>query len=156
MAIRTIRTDEDPILRKKAKTVIKFDDKLKTLVEDMIETMHEAEGVGLAAPQIGILKRIVVIDLYDDEGPIAFINPVMLEVSGTQCEEEGCLSLPGRTGYVNRPTHMVVSFQDERGEFYELEADEFLARVLSHELDHLEGILYIDKMVDMPKKENEA
>jgi peptide deformylase len=87
---------------------------------------------------------------------MALINPVILEIAGTQCEEEGCLSLPGRTGYVNRPTYMVVSFQDETGAYYEMEADEFLARVLSHELDHLEGVLYIDKIVDMPKKELEA
>ncbi len=154
MAIRTIRTDEDPILRKKARPVTRFDDKLKILVDDMIETMHEAEGVGLAAPQIGILKRVIVIDLYDEDGPMALINPEIIEQSGEEIREEGCLSLPGRQGLVARPYKVKVVFNDVTGERYEMEGEEMLARVLCHETDHLEGVLYIDKLV--PELEEEA
>lgn len=148
MAIRTIRTDEDPILRKQSKPVTKFDEKLEELVLDMIETMHEAEGVGLAGPQIGVLKRIAVIDLYDDEGPFEMINPVIVEQRGEQCEVEGCLSIPGRNGKVVRPAYVKVRFQDVEGDFYELEGEELLARALCHEIDHLDGILYIDKQIE--------
>lgn len=156
MAIRIIRTDDDPILRKTSRPVTVFDDKLNVLIEDMIETMHHAEGVGLAAPQIGILKRLIVIDLYDEEGPLALINPEIIETSGNQCQEEGCLSLPGRQGFVNRPEWVKVRFQDEVGEWYEIEGEELLARVLCHEIDHLNGILYIDKVVDDPAPKNEV
>ncbi|MDK2867797.1 MAG: peptide deformylase [Clostridiales bacterium] len=152
MAIRTIRTDSDPILRKTSKPVKVFDNKLTELIDDMIETMHEAEGVGLAAPQIGILKRVIVFDLYDEEGPMALINPEIIETSGNQCEEEGCLSLPGQRGFVNRPYEIKVRFQDAQGDHYEIEGEELLARVLSHEIDHLNGILYIDKVVDVEKE----
>jgi len=147
MAIRTIRTDNDPILRKISKTVITFDEKLQILVDDMIETMHEADGVGLAAPQIGVLKRVIVFDLYDDEGPMALINPRFIEQNGLQIEEEGCLSLPGKHGMVKRPLTVTVQFEDLEGETYEIEGDELLARVLCHEIDHLDGILYIDKQI---------
>lgn len=147
MAIRTIRIDEDPILRKKSKEITVFDDKLQLLVDDMIETMHEADGVGLAAPQIGVLKRVVVVDLYDGEGPIALINPVMIEQNGVQIGEEGCLSLPGKHGTVKRPLSVKVQFQDVDGTTYEIEGEELLARALCHELDHLEGILYIDRQM---------
>jgi peptide deformylase len=152
MAIRTIRTDSDPILRKISKPVKVFDNKLKLLIDDMIETMHQAEGVGLAAPQIGILKRVVVFDLYDEEGPMALINPEVIETNGNQCEEEGCLSLPGQRGFVNRPFNVKVRFQDITGDYYEIEGEELLARVLSHEIDHLNGVLYIDKVVDVEKE----
>jgi len=145
MAIRHIRTDDDPILRKISKKVDTFNDKLVTLIEDMIETMHIAEGVGLAAPQIGILKRVIVIDLYDDEGPMALINPEIVEMKGEQIGEEGCLSLPGRRGTVKRPESVKVKFQDEKGNTYMIEGEELLSRVLCHEIDHLNGILYIDK-----------
>lgn len=148
MAIRTIRTDNDPQLRKVSKAVTKFDEKLELLVEDMIETMYEAEGIGLAAPQIGILKRVVVIDLYDDEGPFEMINPEIVEMRGEQCEIEGCLSLPGRSGRVKRPAYVKVKFQDVFGNFYEIEGEELLARALCHEIDHLDGILYIDKQIE--------
>jgi peptide deformylase len=147
MAIRTIRTDNDPILRKNCKPVDKFDEKLEQLVEDMIETMHHADGVGLAAPQIGILKRLVVIDLYDDEGPMALVNPRIVKTKGKQIEQEGCLSLPGKHGYVERPYEVTVQFEDVNGETFEMVGEELLARVFCHEIDHLNGVLYIDKLV---------
>ena len=147
MAIRTIRTDNDPILRKISKEVTAFDEKLQILVDDMIETMHHADGVGLAAPQIGVLKRVIVIDLYDDEGPMELINPRFIEQNGLQMEEEGCLSLPGRHGVVKRPLSVKVQFEALDGETYEIEGEELLARVLCHEIDHLDGILYIDKQI---------
>jgi len=147
MAIRTIRVEDDPILRKKSKEVTVFDEKLQLLVDDMIETMHDSDGVGLAAPQIGVLKRVVVIDLYDEEGPIALINPVMIEKSGSQVGEEGCLSLPGKHGIVDRPSNVKVQFEDVHGDSYEIEGEELLARALCHELDHLDGVLYIDRLV---------
>ena len=147
MAIRTIRTDNDPILRKISKEVTVFDEKLQILVDDMIETMHHADGVGLAAPQSGVLKRVIVIDLYDDEGPMELINPRFIEQSGLQMEEEGCLSLPGKHGVVKRPLSVKVQFEALDGETYEIEGEELLARVLCHEIDHLDGILYIDKQI---------
>lgn len=147
MAIRTIRTDNDPILRKISKEVTVFDEKLQILVDDMIETMHHADGVGLAAPQIGVLKRVIVIDLYDEEGPMALINPRFIEQNGLQMEEEGCLSLPGKHGMVKRPLTVTVQFEDLDGSTYEIEGEELLARVLCHEIDHLDGILYIDKQI---------
>jgi len=155
MAIRQIRTDDDPILRKISKIVDSFNDKLRILIEDMIETMHHAEGVGLAAPQIGILKRVIVIDLYDEEGPMALINPEIIEMHGEQIQEEGCLSLPGRHGIVKRPESVKVKFQDETGDTYIIEGEELLARVLCHEIDHLNGILYIDKQEEeLPEEES--
>ena len=144
MAIRTIRLEEDPILRKISKEVVVFDEKLKILVEDMIETMHDADGVGLAAPQVGVLKRVIVLDMYDDEGPIAMINPRFVEQNGIQIGEEGCLSLPGKHGIVKRPLTVMVQFEDVLGDTYELEGEELMARALCHEIDHLNGILYTD------------
>ncbi|HAS72578.1 MAG TPA: peptide deformylase [Clostridiales bacterium UBA8960] len=152
MAIRLIRTDNDPILRKVAKEVTAFDGKLQVLVDDMIETMHNADGVGLAAPQIGVLKRVIVFDLYDEDGPMALINPRFINQCGSQMEEEGCLSLPGRHGIVERPLAVTVQFEDVSGETYEIEGEELLARVLCHEIDHLDGILYIDKVVEDTEK----
>lgn len=152
MAIRTIRTDNDPILRKRSKEITLFDDKLDLLIEDMIETMHHADGIGLAAPQIGILKRLIVIDLYDEEGPMALINPRIIEQNGLQMEEEGCLSLPGRHGVVKRPLSVTVQYEDTEGTTFEMVGEELLARVLCHEIDHLDGILYIDKEVVLEDK----
>lgn len=148
MAIRTIRTEEDPVLRKISKPVNAIDDKLRTLVQDMIETMYEADGVGLAAPQIGILKRVVVIDVYDDTGVKVLINPEILEVSGEQCELEGCLSIPGKNGKVKRPTKVVAKALNLEGETYEIVGEGLLAVALCHEIDHLDGILYTDKLVE--------
>ena len=152
MAIRIIRIDDDPILRKKSKPVTVFDEKLKVLVDDMVETMHHADGVGLAAPQIGILKQVIVLDLYDDEGPMALINPRIVDKKGIQIEEEGCLSLPGRHGMVERPYEVTVQYEDVTGDSYELTGEELLSRVLCHEIDHLNGVLYIDKQLEDTEK----
>lgn len=152
MAIRIIRIDDDPLLRKKSKPVTVFDEKLKVLVDDMVETMHHADGVGLAAPQIGILKQVIVLDLYDDEGPMALINPRIVDKKGKQIEEEGCLSLPGRHGMVERPYEVTVQYEDVTGESYELTGEELLSRILCHEIDHLNGILYIDKQLEDTEK----
>lgn len=148
MAIRTIRTEEDPVLRKKSKAVDVFDDKLKTLVEDMIDTMYDADGVGLAAPQIGILKRVVVIDIYDETGVKILINPEIVSVEGEQCELEGCLSVPGKSGLVKRPTKVVAKGQNLNGDWIEVVGQDLLAVALCHEIDHLDGVLYIDKIVE--------
>lgn len=144
MAIRTIRKDEDPVLRKTAKLVDQFDEKLELLVEDMIDTMYDADGVGLAAPQIGILKRVAVIDVYDESGVKVLINPQIVDQSGDQYEIEGCLSLPGVAGKVKRPAWVKVQYQDLRGKTKEIEGTELLARALCHEIDHLNGILFTD------------
>lgn len=152
MAIRIIRKDDDPILRKKAKEVTGFDKKLQVLAEDMIETMHDADGVGLAAPQIGLLKKVIVVDLYDEEGPMVMINPTITQESGCQIEEEGCLSLPGKHGFVERPTQIKVKYQNLSGKNQELTATDLLARVICHEVDHLNGILYIDREIDPETK----
>ncbi len=148
MAIRTIRTDEDPILRKKSRAVDQVDDKIRTLVEDMIETMYDADGVGLAAPQIGILKRIFVVDVYDETGVKVLINPEFIEQEGEQVEVEGCLSLPGKSGIVKRPEHVVIEALNEHGEKVRYEGTDLLARAFCHEFDHLEGVLFTDKVIE--------
>ncbi|ONI37821.1 peptide deformylase [Candidatus Epulonipiscium fishelsonii] len=144
MALRTIRIDDDPILRKVSKPVKNFDKSLEDILNDMIETMHHAEGVGLAAPQIGILKRIFIIDI--GEGVIEFINPEILEHDEEQIGEEGCLSVPGRYAIVKRPLKVKVKAQNKIGEYFEVEAVELKARAILHEYDHLEGILYVDNI----------
>lgn len=146
MALRNIRIEGDPILREKSKEVRKITSRTKQLIEDMVETMHDAEGVGLAAPQVGVLRRIVVIDIGD--GPIRMINPVIIEKNGKELGPEGCLSVPGKAGTVERPEKVVVDFIDEEGTKKRLEAHGFLARAVCHELDHLDGVLYIDKVVE--------
>lgn len=148
MAIRTIRTDEDPVLRKKCRPVEVIDEKIKILIEDMIDTMYDADGVGLAAPQIGILKRIAVIDVYDETGVKILINPEIIATEGEQCELEGCLSLPGKSGLVRRPTKTVVRAQDLSGKIVEITGEGLLAVALCHEIDHLDGVLYTDKIVE--------
>lgn len=142
MAIRNIRVDDDPILRKTCKEVTEVTDKIKELVEDMLDTMYEANGVGLAAPQVGMLKRIVVIDVGD--GPIIMINPVILETDGSQTGQEGCLSIPGKAGIVTRPNYVKAKAFDLNMKEYEIEGEELLARAICHELGHLDGELYID------------
>lgn len=142
MGIRTIRVDKDEILRKKSKEVKSFDQKLWTLLEDMKETMYRAEGVGLAAVQIGILKRIFIVDI--GEGPVEFINPEILETGGEQFGEEGCLSVPNKYGNVRRPDKVKMRAQDRHGNFFEIEGQGFMARAMLHEYDHLEGRLYVD------------
>ncbi|MCF8018224.1 MAG: peptide deformylase [Vallitaleaceae bacterium] len=143
MALRKLRIDGDDILRKKSKTVDNITERIKELVEDMIETMYESQGVGLAAPQVGVLRRVFIVDIGD--GPIIFINPVIEEVEGEQYGLEGCLSVPGKQGDVLRPYKIKVKATDIEGTEFELEAEAFLARAICHEYDHLEGILYTDK-----------
>ena len=144
MAIRQIAKIGEPVLRKKAKVVTKFDEKLVELLEDMADTMYEADGVGLAAPQVGILKRIFVIDIRDENGLMVFINPEILETSGSQTDDEGCLSIPGKTCPIERPNYVKVRAFNEKGQQFILEAEELLARAVLHENDHLNGVLYVD------------
>lgn len=142
MAIRNVRLEGDPILRKKSKEVKEITPKIRVLIDDMLETMYEKDGVGLAAPQVGILKRIVVIDVGD--GPIVMVNPRIVREEGTQTGDEGRISVPGKAGQVTRPNDVTVRFMDENGEHYELDGTELLARAICHECDHLEGKLYVD------------
>lgn len=145
MALRNIRTIGDSVLNKKARVVEEVNDKIETLVEDMLDTMYEANGVGLAAPQIGILKRIVVIDVTPEgDDPIILINPEIIETRGEQTGSEGCLSVPGKAGIVTRPNYVKVrAFDLEMNEF-EIEGEELLARAFCHEIDHLDGHLYVE------------
>ena len=142
MAIRKIRELGDEVLTKQCKEVTKVNLRTKILIGDMLDTMYEAMGVGLAAPQVGILKRIVVIDV--GEGPIVLINPEILETSGEQTGEEGCLSLPGKAGTVTRPNYVKVKALNEDMEEIELEGEGLLARAFCHEIDHLDGHMYVE------------
>lgn len=144
MAIRQITQIGEPILRKKAKVVKKFDNKLIELLDDMADTMYEADGVGLAAPQVSILKRVVVIDIGD--GLLELVNPEIIETSGEQIDAEGCLSVVGETGDVKRPYLAKVRAQDRKGNTFEIEGEGLLARAFCHEIDHLDGILFVDKV----------
>lgn len=145
MALRNIRTIGDPILQKTAKPVREMNEKTKILIEDMFDTMYESQGVGLAAPQVGILRRIVVIDVSPEgDQPIVLINPEIIETDGEQTGGEGCLSVPGKTGVVTRPNHVKVRALNENMEEYEIEGEELLARAFCHEIDHLDGHLYVD------------
>lgn len=147
MAIRNIRKNGDEVLRKKSRTVEKVDEKIKELVQDMLETMYKNNGVGLAAPQVGILKRVVVIDLYDNNGPIVLINPEIIKEKGEQEVEEGCLSFPNQFAKIIRPAEVTVKALDEDGKEIKIKAKELLAQAISHEVDHLEGILFVDKII---------
>ena len=145
MAIRTIREIGDPVLNKVSKEVKEVTPRIQDLIDDMFETMYEANGVGLAAPQVGILKRIVVIDTTGED-PILLINPRIVETSGEQTGNEGCLSVPGKTGIVTRPNYVkVVALEEELNEI-EVEGEELLARALCHEIEHLDGHLYVEKV----------
>ncbi len=144
MAIRKLRFDEDPILRVKCKPVNEITCSLKKVINDMYDTMYESNGVGLAAPQIGIVKRVVVIDDYNGNKH-TLINPQIVSTVGEQVSTEGCLSLPGYCGKVKRPREVVVKAQDIDGKAFEIKAQDFLAVILCHEIDHLDGILYKDK-----------
>ena len=151
MAIRQIREEGDPILRKKSREIEKIDDKILELLDDMYETLkHSKDGVGLAAPQVGILKRAIVVDLSDEggEGPYKLINPKIIKSKGEQICREGCLSVPGLLGDVIRPSEVVVEALNEKGETIKLKAKDILAVVLCHEIDHLDGILFIDKATE--------
>lgn len=149
MAIRNIRISTDEVLRKKCKPVKEITPNLLTLLDDMADTMYEANGVGLAAPQVGILKRVVVIDI--GEGLVELINPVILETSGSQIDDEGCLSVPGKYAPVERPNYAKVGAMDRDGNKFIIEGEELMARALCHEIDHLDGILYIDKALPVEK-----
>lgn len=150
MAVRNVRTEENPVLREKCVEVPSITDGIKRLINDMFETMYEFDGVGLAAPQVGIAKKIVVIDDRDGN-KLALINPVITESRGEQISEEGCLSLPGFAGRVKRPEFVKVEALNVDGDEILLEAEGFLAIVLSHEIDHLDGILYKDKAFEFGK-----
>ena len=147
MAIRNLRLEGDEILYKKSKEVDVIDDRTQELIDDMIETMHKYNGVGLAAVQVGVLKRIVVIDLYDDKGPIVLINPNILKTKGEQEVEEGCLSFPNKFAKIIRPAEVVVEYTDREGKKVKLKAKELLAQAICHEYDHLEGELFVDKII---------
>ncbi|MGI6239817.1 MAG: peptide deformylase [Christensenellales bacterium] len=157
MAIRRIIEVGDDVLRKRARPVDTFDKRLWTLLDDMAETMYEADGAGLAAPQVGVLKRAVVIDV--GEGLIELVNPQIVASEGAVVRAEGCLSIPGRRGTVERPERVVVRAQDRKGREFEIEGDEYLAVAICHETDHLDGVLYTDKMIedvtDAPAPEGE-
>lgn len=142
MALRNIRVNEDPILRKTSKPVTEVTDRIKELAADMLETMYEADGVGLAAVQVGVLKRVVTIDIGD--GPHILINPEILETSGSQTGQEGCLSIPGKAGIVTRPNYAKVKAYDLDMKEFILEGEELMARAIIHEVSHLDGDLYID------------
>jgi peptide deformylase len=147
MAIRNLRLEGDEILKKKSREVEVIDEKIQTLIDDMIETMHKYNGVGLAAVQVGILKRVVVIDLYDDKGPIVLINPVIVKTKGEQEVEEGCLSFPNQFAKVIRPAEVVAEYTDREGKRMKVKAKELLAQAICHELDHLNGEVFMDKII---------
>ena len=149
MALRNIRTNDDPCLAKVCRPVTAFDNKLSDLLDDMLDTMYDAEGVGLAAPQIGILRRIAVIDTGD--GPVEMINPVITKREGVQGDMEGCLSFPNRSGYVERAEYVVCEAYDRNGDLYEYEAEGLFARAIQHELDHLDGLNYLRLVTDPPE-----
>ena len=144
MALRKILTDAEPALHKVCKPVTSFDKKLHTLLDDMRETLIDSNGVGLAAPQVGILRRVVLVDTGEEI--IELINPELVETSGEQEGAEGCLSVPGKYGWVKRPYYATVRAQDRDGNWYEAEGEELIARCFCHELDHLDGILYTQVM----------
>jgi len=147
MALREIRIQGDPILEKVCKPVDKLTDRLNTLIDDMLETMHDANGVGLAAPQVGVLRRIVVIDVEDEHGPYVLINPEITKSDGEQDGEEGCLSLPGKMGEVKRPNHVICKALNRNMQEQTIEGTELLARCICHELDHLDGHMYTEKVI---------
>lgn len=144
MAIRNIRINGDPILRKISREVPEVNDKIRQLLDDMAETMYQAEGVGIAAPQVGILKRVICVDAQDEDGLMKLVNPEILESDGSQEGVEGCLSIPNFNAIVKRPEHLKVKYLDENGEEKIIDAHGFKAIVLSHEIDHLNGKLFID------------
>ena len=147
MGLRKILTDKDPALHKVCRPVEKFDGRLHKLLDDMAETLEQANGVGLAAPQIGILRRVVLVDVGMEENEIVeFINPELIETDGEQYGAEGCLSVPGKYGLVKRPMYAKVRAQDRNGDWFEAEGEELIARCFCHELDHLDGIVYTEVM----------
>ena len=160
MAIRNLRYEGDEILKKRAREIEVIDDKIKELAKDMMETMHKWDGLGLAGPQVGVLKRIIVIDLYEEGTQFTLINPVIVKEKGTQEVDEGCLSFPNKYGKVERPKEITVEALDIDGKKIKLKAKDLLAQALSHEIDHLNGILFTEKVkpgtleIVTPNKEN--
>ncbi|MEJ2677993.1 MAG: peptide deformylase [Gemmatimonadota bacterium] len=154
MAVREIRIYGDPVLREKADTVEAVDDEVRTLIRDMFDTMYESDGVGLAAPQVGVLHRVIVVDPRDpDVEPLALVNPeVVMASDELDRGEEGCLSIPGLRDVVERPAEAVIRGLDEDGNEVVVEADQLLARVLLHEIDHLDGILFVDRVSPLKRK----
>ena len=147
MAIRNLRLEGDEILSKKSREIEVIDDKLQILIDDMIDTMHKYNGVGLAAVQVGILKRVVVIDLYDDNGPIVLINPVILKTKGEREVDEGCLSFPNQFAKVMRPEEVTAEYTDRTGKRVKIKAKDLLAQAICHELDHLDGEVFVNKII---------
>ena len=147
MAIRNVRLENDEILRKKSRKIEVIDDRIKELAEDMFDTMHKFDGLGLAGVQVGILKRVVVIDLYDDKGSIIMINPVITKTKGEQEVEEGCLSFPNEFAKVVRPAEVWAEYLDINGKKNKVKAKELFAQAIAHEVDHLNGEVFIDKII---------
>ena len=147
MAIRNLRYKDDEILKKKSREIEEITDKIQVLIDDMIETMHKYNGVGLAAVQVGVLKRVIVIDLYDDKGPITMINPVITKTKGEQEVEEGCISFPNEFAKVVRPAEVWAEYTDRNGKKIKIKAKELLAQAICHEVDHLNGEVFIDKII---------
>ncbi|NLW88547.1 MAG: peptide deformylase [Clostridiaceae bacterium] len=149
MALREIVTVGDEVLRKRAREVSSFDAKLGILLDDMTETMkYDNRGIGLAAPQVGVLRRVFVVDVGDENGLMEFVNPEIITTEGSVISEEGCLSVPGRSGCVNRPERIIVRAHNRSGEPFELKAEGLLAICICHESDHLDGVLFIDKLTE--------
>lgn len=154
MAIRNIRIEGDPLLRKRSREVEEINDRILEQIEDLKDTMIDANGLGIAAPQVGILRRIFVIDMREGEGPVVYINPEIVEFSEEESiDVEGCLSVPDRSGYVKRPSKVTLSYTDINGKRQEIVAEDYFAKAIQHELDHLDGILYIDKLEDLTEEE---
>ncbi len=147
MSIRQIRLSNDEILRKTSREVEEVNDKIRELLQDMLETMHRYNGVGLAAPQVGVLKRVIVIDLYDGSEPLQLVNPKIVKAKGKQEVEEGCLSFPNEYAKLIRPREVVVEALNEKGEKVKIVGKDLLAQALAHEIDHLNGILFVDNML---------
>ena len=146
MAIRNLRYEGDEILKKRAREIEVIDDKIKELAKDMLETMHKWDGLGLAGPQVGVLKRIIVIDLYEEGTQFTLINPVIVKEKGIQEVDEGCLSFPNKFGKVERPKELIVEALDIDGKKVKLKARDLLAQALAHEIDHLNGVLFTEKV----------
>ena len=147
MAIRKLRYEGDEILKKKSREVEQIDDRMQELIDDMIETMHKYNGVGLAAVQVGILKRLLVIDLYNDTGVIVMINPIIIKEKGEQEVDEGCLSFPNKFAKVIRPKEVVAEYTNREGKRMKIKAKDLLAQAICHEVDHLNGEVFVDKIV---------
>ena len=157
MALRTIRLNDDELLRKKSRPVKEINEKILILLDDMRETMYEKEGIGIAAPQVGVLRRVVVIDIGNEEDPdlIELINPEIIKKEGSQINGEACLSMPGEMGYVERPEKVIVQALDRNGDLIEYEGEGILAIAFCHEIDHLDGILFTDKVIEGYEEEDE-